>query len=210
MSWNDIWKIVFGVIAGFGGISGALCLVIKFSAETIAKRLEEKYTLKLNKELEKYKSDLDSKTYITKSKFDVEFSIYRGLSKKFYNMALAIQVMIPAGLTQVAANKEKRKENDENNYREALQAVGAAQDELHENIPFITEDVFNKYNSILRLARIQLHVFSERWNVAYLAPQAEKERLDIEDHKRTKQIFDELHQLNKEIRDYLSQLDILE
>lgn len=59
MSWNDIWKIVLGVIAGFGGISGTLCLVIKFSAETIAKRLEEKYALKLNKELEKYKSDLD-------------------------------------------------------------------------------------------------------------------------------------------------------
>ena len=58
---NDIVEIVLGVIAGVGGISGIILAGIKLSANTIAKRLEEKYTLKLNKELERYKSNLDNK-----------------------------------------------------------------------------------------------------------------------------------------------------
>ena len=86
MEWDDIWKIVLGVITSLGGFSVIFIAVIKFSSDIIAKRLEEKYTLKLNKELEKYKSNLDNKIYITKTKFDAEFSIYRDLSKVFFDI----------------------------------------------------------------------------------------------------------------------------
>ncbi len=54
MSPGDVWKIVAGIIAGFGGFGAVIVLVIKFSANIIANRLAEKYSLKMNKELEKY------------------------------------------------------------------------------------------------------------------------------------------------------------
>ena len=49
-------EIVLSVLASVGGIGIVFTAVIKFSSDFIAKRLEERYSLKLNKELEKYKS----------------------------------------------------------------------------------------------------------------------------------------------------------
>jgi hypothetical protein len=65
-------------------------VIIKFSSNIIAKRLDERYTLKLNKEFEKYKSIIDNKTYISKTKFDTEFAIYRELSNAFFEMVKGI------------------------------------------------------------------------------------------------------------------------
>lgn len=76
-------EIVLSVLASVGGIGIVFTAVIKFSSDFIAKRLEERYSLKLNKELEKYKSMVESKNYISKTKFDTEFEIYRNLSKTF-------------------------------------------------------------------------------------------------------------------------------
>ena len=67
MGWDEIWKIVFGIITSIGGVGVIILAIIKFSSNIIAKRLEEKYSLKLSKELEKYKSTLDNKIYISKN-----------------------------------------------------------------------------------------------------------------------------------------------
>ena len=37
---DEVWKIVLGVLTSVGGISGLIIVVVKFSAGTIAKRLE--------------------------------------------------------------------------------------------------------------------------------------------------------------------------
>jgi len=47
MSGDDIGKIVLGILTSLGGIGGVILIVIKFSSDTIAKRLEEKYSLRL-------------------------------------------------------------------------------------------------------------------------------------------------------------------
>ena len=36
MNWDDILKIIFGIIASVGGISGVILVGIKFSANIIA------------------------------------------------------------------------------------------------------------------------------------------------------------------------------
>ena len=74
-----IIQIAIAVVITSGGISGIILAVIKFSSNIIADKLSKKYELKLNKELEKYKSNLDSKIYITKAKFDKEFELYQQL-----------------------------------------------------------------------------------------------------------------------------------
>lgn len=79
-----IIQIVIAVIISAGGISGIILAVIKFSSNIIADKLSKKYELKLNKELEKYKTHLDSKIYITKAKFDKEFELYQQLSRNFF------------------------------------------------------------------------------------------------------------------------------
>lgn len=83
---NIILQIAIAVVISAGGISGILLAVIKFSSNIIADKLSKKYEFKLNKELEKYKTHLDSKIYITKAKFDKEFELYQQLSRNFFYM----------------------------------------------------------------------------------------------------------------------------
>lgn len=206
----SILDIVFGVIASVGGISGVIILGIKFSVDIITKRLEEKYALKLNKELEKYKSSLNNMTYISKTKFDAEFAIYRELSKNFFEMVKNITTMIPPGYAKYPADKEKCKEYENTLHESACNSTSIAQDTLVGNIPFISQNFYEKYKEILYLCIMQIDVFEERWNVSYLASQKEKETFDREDYKRSREIKQKFEDLNKEIREYLKNLDTIE
>lgn len=70
--------------------------------------------------------------------------------------------------------------------------------------------MYNEYSAILKLCNIQLDVFSTRWNVLYLASQEEKEKLDLEDYKRTRTINESMKELNNKVRKYISTLDVIE
>lgn len=55
MNWQDVWKIELCAIASAGGIGIIIVTAIKCSANIIANRLSQKYEIKLQKELERYK-----------------------------------------------------------------------------------------------------------------------------------------------------------
>ena len=206
-----IWKdVILAVIASAGGIGGIIVLVVKFSANKIADCLEKRYTLKLDKEIEKYKSTLESKIYISKTKFDTEFSIYRELSKAFFDVVKDITTMIPDGFATYPADKEQRKEYEHNLYFKAQESALLAQDTLNANAPFIPEDFFKRYNEILGLCKHQIIVFQKRWNVLYFASQDEKEAFSMEDYKCSESIREQFEKLNSTIREYISKLDVTE
>lgn len=210
MQWGDIWKIVLCAIASVGGVGGIIVLSIKFSANIIAERLQIKYENKMQKELEKYKSGLDNKIYISKSKFDTEFTLYRELTKSFFEVVRDITIMIPAGLAKYPSDEEEKKKYENTLYKQACQSAIVAQDTLKSNIPFIREEFYIKYEEILSLCKLQLDVFEQRWDELYLVSQKEKETFSLDDYRRSIEIKDKFKVLNKELRDYLDKIDILE
>lgn len=210
MEWEDIWKIIVCAIWSAGGIGAIIVSVIKFSSNQIAEKLSKKYEIKLQKELEKYKSNLDNKIYITKAKFDAEFILYRELSKTFFDMVKAVTRMIPTGYATYPVNKEDREKYETELYDKALSATVIAQDVLNSNIPFISENLYQQYEEIVGLCRVQLGVFEDRWNVLFLASEEEKKKFSPDDYRRSHEIKEKFFNLNKELRDYLSKLDILE
>lgn len=117
--------------------------------------------------------------------------------------------MIPSGLTNVPADKDARKKLEEDNYKEARKAYVIAQDELSKSIPFIPKEFCDDYRGLLKLCSLQLSDFEQRWNVSYLIPQEEKERLGFDSYKRTDEINHKFDGLNQKIRDYLAKLDVL-
>jgi len=166
--------------------------------------------LKMKKEIEEYKSKLENKTYISKTKFDTEFKIYRELSKAFFEMVRDVSIMIPIGVASYPADREAKKEYENKLYKAAVKSCVAAQDVLSANVPFISESLCDKYEEINKLCKIQLNAFERRWNVCYLASQEEKESFSSEDYKRTEEINEKYRQLNNEVRKYLDSLDVFE
>ncbi|SCX29192.1 hypothetical protein SAMN02910436_02436 [Ruminococcaceae bacterium P7] len=219
MDWDTIWKAALAVITAAGGYGALALLVIKFSSGFIAEKLQKKYELKLSKELEEYKSTLDAKlekhksflegkTYITKTKFDTEFNIFRELSAAFFELNISVNTLIPYGFTTVLADEEKRKEIDNENYMKLVNSIVKAQNILYQNIPFIPKRFVAMYQEILKLCIMQKNRFQERWNVLDFDPQ--KDRLKSEDYIRSKTIDEKLMTLNENVRDYLDSLDVLD
>ena len=205
----DLRSIVLQLIAAIGGIGFVFTAFVGFSSNIIADKLQKKYQLKLSEELEKYKAGLTSKTHVSKTKFDAEFSIYKNLTLAFSQCVKSFNILIPNGMTSVPANKEEKRVQDERNYTEARKAYVIAQDELSKSIPFIPKEFCDDYKELLMLCGFQLSDFEQRWNVGYLVPQEKKETLGLDSYNRTRDINQKFDVLNEKIRDYLAQLDVL-
>lgn len=210
MNWEDVWKITVSIVGGLGGITVIFAAIVRYLSDFIADRLSKKYELRLSKELENYKSYLENKTYISRAKFDTEFAIYRELSSDFSDAVLAINIMVPTGLTMVPADREARLELDKKHYEAAVKAIVKAQDSLKSNIPFIPENIYDGYNELLKLFGLQLAAYEDRFVVTDLRPQSEKETFSRDDYKRTREISEKWITINNKIRKYLNSLEIIE
>lgn len=203
MNFDAIWKIALAVVGAAGGYGALVLLGIKFSANLIADRLEKKYELKLSKELEKYKSKLENKTYITKTRFDTEFKIYRELSKSFLTMNTCIKSMINVEVVYKSFDEITRgiKQSEEVNNVE--NAIEDAQNCLYQNTPFIPEVFVTKYEDLLKMADKLYCDFVDKWTKHNL-------NINIKEIQKGVEIEIKLMDLNTDIRNYLSTLDVLD
>ena len=95
MNWNTILEIGAAIVVAFGGAGAIIAGVTKFSVNQIADSLQKKYDLKLNKELEAFKNTLENKSYVSKTRFDAEFAIYRQLSGITVTMVKEVSQLFP-------------------------------------------------------------------------------------------------------------------
>ena len=210
LGWDSLLKLMGSVVLSLGGGAAVALFIFHFMADRLAERLKGKYQLELDKKFETYKANIENKKYVTKTKFDAEFDLYRRLSRAYFEMIKYISVMIPRGYATVPADEETRKKGDEEHYDAARKAVVVAQDELNGNAAFIPETFFDRYDEIRRLCIMQLDEFEERWNVGTLVPQREREKISREAYKRTGEINEKFKELNGELRKYLDELDVIE
>ena len=168
MSWSDVVGIVITAIASVGGIGAIIVWIIKFLANKIAERISKNFQETLDEKLEKYKSELSKKEYVSKTKFDTEFILYRELSSAFAEMVKCVSILIPSGLTKVPSDKKERLNYEKKCYESASPAFIKAQDTLNANIPFITEDIYEGYKELLALALMQLNEYEQQIGRAHV------------------------------------------
>lgn len=214
MSWADIWKIILAALASVGGVGGLIILVIKFSSNLIAERLSQKYQLSLQKELEKYKAGIENKTYISKARFDREFSMYQDLCEKnitmVYDMGTAVMITRGAKYPNVSSTQEF--------IHLAAQHIDDADMLNKRYAPFIAKEIFESYKklgnqaySIISLLDLwdrfqaENHTTLNYNGTAYTRDKA-KDEIEAK-QKIISKLSDDI--LDK-LRDYLSSLDTLE
>lgn len=209
MSIEQIGSIVAACILSAGGIGGIIIAVIKFSSSMIAERMATRYENKLEKEFEKYRTELSKKEYVSKTRFDTEFQIYRELSQSFCTMVKDVSVMIPSGFSWQPADEDAKKQYEDNCYKTATSSVVKAQDTLYANAAFIPQAFFENYEEILKLCKRQLNTFAFRYNALSFETEEEKRQLSVEDYRRTDELNQKWAEHNNKIRDYLATLDVL-
>lgn len=210
MDFSQIASIATACIVSAGGVGGVAMAVVKFTSNIIVDKISAKYENKLEQALEKYKTELSKKEYVSQVRFDAEFEIYRTLSKEFSTAVKNISLMIPDGIAYSPADEEKRTEYENKIYVNANNAVVVAQDVLYANGAFISEELYNKYNEILTLCGQQLNAFQRRYNVLYFASQEKKESYTDKEYERTTTIKEKWLELNNCVREYISKLEVID
>lgn len=91
---KNLLEAVGLIILSMGGTGAIIMSVSSFLANKIATRLEQKYKLRIDKELEAYKAGLTQRSYVTKVQFDIEFELYRKLSKGMFEFIRTLYTTI--------------------------------------------------------------------------------------------------------------------
>lgn len=219
-SISSMWNFVLTIIASIGGGAIIVTAAVKFTSEKIADRLNAKYQLKLEMEMERYKADIEKTMeayraklgtgqHISVKRFDAEFEIYQKITKAFFDAIRDCSIMIPAGYSYSPVERKDKLKEDADHFNVALKSVASAQDYLYSVAPFIQEQFFMGYKEILKLMNTQLNTYLSRYNKTDLRPQKEKEDFGIEDFNRTSKIDEQFNKLNGEVRKYLNSLDVI-
>ena len=206
MDWDAILKIGATIIVSFGGAGAIIAGTVKFAANKIAAGLQKKYELKLSKELEEYKTVLGNKSYVSKTRFDAEFEIYRELSGKSANMVKEVSQLFPTFTRDARDDYDTYKKR----FDTALDAVVAFQDALASNASFISSEVHALFRSLELKCKTQLDDFVD----FRLRPDAENYVTDCKDEykavwKRTREIQGELDSIIQNLREYLGKLEVI-
>lgn len=162
--------------------------------------------------IERLRSKNEKKNHISNSKFDVEIQVYKELSKHFCDMVREINTIIPIGMVTVPMFKtqEEQSKYDSRLYNMAVEVTVNAQNCLRSNIPFISSEIYEKYNELVQLCRRQLNAFERRWNTTFLGYYEEKSQFDIKEYDRTEEINNKFSELNNQVREYLNNLEVKE
>lgn len=200
-------QILAAVIISAGGVGGIILAILKVSANIITDRMNQKIQKEFEKEVEKYKTELETKQYVSISRFDKEFSLYQNLNEAFFELIKDINRIIPMGISYEPVDKNLSKKLKENAFKDSLTSCEKAQDLLMKNEPFIFESIYTNYSQILQLCRTQIFIVRQKYNALNMNP--DKGTPKLEDYARTKEIFEAFEKNNKEIKLYLSSLELL-
>lgn len=203
MDWGTIAEMaIANLISGGLIVTGITLIGNHLSNKSLAK-----LQASLNEKNKHVEAEISKKNYISKTRFETEFSIYRELTMNFSKMVINISLLVPYGLVNVPAKEEDRKKLEQDNYIEAKKAAVKAQDSLHANKAFISKELCNKYEEILQLVVLQLEAYTRRFNLSY-TPE-ERQGYKSEDFLRTKELQDKWNAQTDRIRDYLANLEVI-
>lgn len=206
---GQIWQATFAIIASVGGAGAIIVAVVKFTSNILADRLSKKYEIQMNKELEAFKAGIDKKTYISRTRFDTEFQIYRELSENLLTMVNFTYWLFPNEMDRLP-KKEEQNALFIDRYEKAGNAISIAQQSIRANAPFIPDNFYNQFNEICNLCLEQYRAYA--WKIAPDSHMYAHELRPVFDDcsKTTIKILEKQQQLIAQLREYLGKLDALE
>lgn len=165
----------------------------------------KKYGVELDKNVEEFKSNLNRKDFVSKTRFETEFSIYRELNGVFFDLVYAINQIIPAGVEWKLPDQQKQNELEKERFSDAIAIYANARKSLAYNSAFIPEQFYDNYQQILRLCGKQISAVSQKYNVLNFS--SDKGKPKLEDYFRTDKINELIENNSREIRNYLESLE---
>lgn len=210
MGMEDLLKIVFGVTASSCIASTIILFILKLIFEKFATYLEKKHSRKFEEQLEKYKSSLDGKNYISKVQFDIEFAVIKELTKNFFNMLVKLDGLYTSDYDLPNMKKCDDKQAVSDFFYNAGKSVVSAQDSLHENKAFISKIIYEKFKGVYDEAFKLFWEYKNQLARTDYKDTIQNEQWNKEREEKVSYLQDKLDILNDELREYLYNLKIVD
>ena len=225
---QTVINIVSLVIASAGGTGFIIFLAIKFIGNNIANALSEKYKASIEKDLEKYKGEINYKLnkldkieekalYISKVNYDNEYCIYRDIWPKLIKCFFATSRLYPNGIENVPIDEEEKEKYEEKKYKDFCQAFNEYSESIEQNAPFYPEEFYNVFTSIKEDCffigdKYKMYTFDVKYNESFASCRdltiRTEERIEIQE--KIKAIIGLQKDLQKRIRNYINNLKLKE
>ena len=199
------------VILSMGGAGAIIVAVSSFLANKIAIHLENKYQLKTEKELEAYKANLTQRSYVTKIQFDIEFDIYRKLSKGLFEFITTLYTTVEEKHypKEDGTNPQQKIENEMRTYKKMVDKAANLQELLYENAAFMPQGIYEKYKELIELTTAQFWTYQERFRDYVDGKISLVDRTTDADKAAFDAIEKKVEALNNELRDHLQKIYIV-
>ncbi|HBF66359.1 MAG TPA: hypothetical protein DDW34_12270 [Clostridium sp.] len=188
MDLTAVIGIASSVIVSVGGAGAIIISVATYLTNRIAIRLEDKYQLKLDKELEQYKAVLEQRTYVTKKQFDIELEIYRNLTKGIFEFIVVLNTTMNVEdypRKDLSCPVQKLKE-ETSIFNKMVVKAASLQELLYSNAGFMPKQLFDECKALIELTTDQFWIYNNRFHKYLDGEICQEERITDAD----REVFD--------------------
>lgn len=156
---QNIINTIATIIVSIGGTGVIIVAISKYIGDILAKKIEEKYKSRLEKELEEYKGKINERLnkidkieekalYISKLNYEGEYKIYMEIWPKLIDCVSKTLRLYPMGIENVPIDKQELEEYQKNKYNEFRDSFNDFITCIDRYAPFYREDYYNDLNQI--------------------------------------------------------------
>ena len=198
-----MWETAFEVLGSIFSGGAIVMAMSSWLGKVWANRIIEKETAEYKERLERLCKELERKNHVSKVRFDAEFAIYRELCESTDDMIRATYWLFPE-LDKLPSDDDKLKEVYEQRYQDALHAHKNAVKILGSNCAFISEEIYELFRELSNKCFHQISYFP------YCLKNEFHNKKSQECFEKTGEIMENYKLLQRQLREYLKNLDVLQ
>lgn len=224
---QEILNVISLIIVSVGGTGVVILGISSFIGKIWINKFADKYRVKYEKELEGYKSEINSRLnkldkieekalYISKVNYDNEYKIYMEIWSKLIECINSTLWLYPRGIENVPVDEKKLemyKEDKYNDFREKYMEYNQC---IEKYAPFYQKEFYNILKEIKEICfhigdQYKMYEFDVKYNESFVACRDLK--MSIEERKeldeKQKKLTELRETLLEKIRDYLDKLKLM-
>lgn len=225
---KDIIEIISLIIVSVGGTGTIILGISSFIGKIWANKFAEKHRVKFEKDIENYKSEINTKLnkldkiqekalYISKVNYDNEYKIYMEIWPKLIKCSNDVFRLYPRGIEDVPIDEKELEMYKKKKYKNFCDSYNKFIDCIDKYAPFYQEEYYDCLNKIkehcFRIAdTYKMYEFDVKYNLSFAGCRDLK--LKAEERKEIFEREEEILKLKGEllikIRTYLNGLKLKE
>ena len=204
---ENLWSITWRILISLVSASGIIWFIVQKVADHLSERLSQKYAHQLSEELEKYKSELNKRLYVSQRRFELELFICREFMSGLVEMTDSAYSLFPR-MDELPADQEQQNNIFQSRGNKAAEDFNRASSVIFKNAPFVDRDIYEKVRKLRFMCLKQIQCFKS----FKLDADADLNRKALpEEHracfKRSSLIMEQRDLLIEDIRNYLINLE---